>query len=60
MKSEANFTGLDIITKLLSIKLLIVNIFLLTTVLTYVFGVQKNPLIETILLSPHNICLIEK
>ena len=27
------------------------------SVLTHVFGVQKNRLIETVLLSTHNICL---
>ena len=33
----------------------IVNIFL-PSVLTYVFGAPKNRLIETVLLSTHNIC----
>ena len=32
-----------------------VNIFYLS-VLTYVLGAQKNRLIETVLLSTHNIC----
>ena len=33
----------------------VVNIFL-QSVLTYVLGAQKNRLIETVLLSTHNIC----
>ena len=39
--------------KFLSIQLLI---FSYTSLLTYVLGAQKNPLIETVLLSTHNIC----
>ena len=31
-------------------------IFFYPIVLTYVFGAQKNRLIETVLLSTHNIC----
>ena len=34
----------------------IVNIFLPMSVLTYVLGAQKSRLIETVLLSTHNIC----
>ena len=34
------------------------NIFL--SVQTYVLGAQKNRLIETVLLSAHNICVVEK
>ena len=37
----------------LSVKLLISSF---PSVLTFVLGAQKNPLIETILLSTHNIC----
>ena len=36
-----------------SVKLLI---FSYLSVLTYLLGAQKNRLIETVLLSPHNIC----
>ena len=32
------------------------SIFLYPSVITYVFGAQKNRLIETVLLSTHNIC----
>ena len=39
----------------------IVNIFLThLTVLTYVLGAQKNRLMERVLLSTHNKCLVEK
>ena len=34
----------------------IVNIFLPITFIAYVLGAQKNCLIETVLLSTHNIC----
>ena len=34
----------------------ILSIFSYPSVLTYVLGVQKNRLIETVLLSTHNIC----
>ena len=44
--------GLDI-NSIFSVKLLI---FSYLSVLTYVFGAQKNRLIETVLLSTHNIC----
>ena len=40
-------------TKFLSVKLLI---FSYPSVLTLVLGAQKNRLIETVLLSTHNIC----
>ena len=36
-----------------------VNIFL-PIFLAYVLGAQKNHLIEMVLLSTHNICLVEK
>ena len=39
-------------TKILSVKL---SIFSYPSVLTYVLGAQKNHLIETVLLSTHNI-----
>ena len=39
--------------KLLSVKLLI---FFYPSVLTYIWGAQKNSLIKTVLLSTHNIC----
>ena len=45
-------TGLDK-KKISSVKMLI---FSYLSVLTYVFGAQKNRLIETVLLSTHNIC----
>ena len=45
-------TGLD--KQFLSVKL-----FSYPTDLTYVLGAQKNRLIETVLLSTHNICLVE-
>ena len=35
-------------------------IFSYLSVLTFVLGAQKNRLVETVLLSSHNICLIEK
>ena len=40
-------------TKLFSAKL---KIFTYPSILTYVLGAQKNRLIETVLLSTHNIC----
>ena len=39
--------------KILSVKL---EIFSYPSVLTFVLGPQKNRLIETVLLSTHNIC----
>ena len=39
--------------KQMSVKL---KIFSYLSVLTYVLGAQKNRLIETVLLSTHNIC----
>ena len=41
------------INKFFSVKLLI---FSYPSVLTYFWGAQKNRLIETVLLSTHNIC----
>ena len=38
---------------------IIVNIFL-PSFLAFVLGAQKNCLIETVILSTHNICLVEK
>ena len=37
-----------------------VNIFLPINFRIYVLGAQKNCLIETVFLSTHNICLVEK
>ena len=41
------------LNKILSVKLLI---FSFLSVLTYFLGAQKNHLMETVLLSSHNIC----
>ena len=43
----------SISTKFLSVKL---EIFSCPSVLTYVLGAHKNCLIETVLLSTHNVC----
>ena len=57
-KSCNVFTHLYVqINNFLCIKLLI---FSYLSVLMYVLGLQKNRLIETVLLSTHNICLVEK
>ena len=47
------FTTIGLDKQNLSIKLLI---FSYTSVLAYALGAQKNRLIETVLLSTHNIC----
>ena len=35
------------------------RIFSYPSILTFVLGAEKNRLIETVLLSTHNICLVE-
>ena len=52
--NQPAYTRLDK-TKFLSVKL---KIFSYLSILTYVLGAQKNRLIETVLLSTHNICFV--
>ena len=48
--------GSVLIAKIKNFQRKIVNIFLPIIFFAYVLGAQKNRLIETVLLSTHNIC----
>ena len=53
-KYQINGSGIGLAEEYLSVKLLI---FSFPSVSTYVLSAQKNCLIETVLLSTHNLCL---